>query len=87
MRVVSSGSSRSLSDPATMNFDYSTLDLAFASRSDWEERQTVRDLPSLNREEQALYDDLRDNRLRMNLRLEQEKVGFRWVEAALRGLG
>jgi hypothetical protein len=47
----------------------------------------VRDLPRLNREEQALYDDLRDNRLRKNLRLEQEKVGFGWVEAALVGLG
>jgi len=47
----------------------------------------VRDLPSLNREEQALYDDLRDNRLRKNLRLEQEKVGFGWVEAALGELG
>jgi hypothetical protein len=61
--------------------------LAFASQWDWEEKQTVRDLPRLNREEQALYDDLRDNRLRKNLRLEQEKVGFGWVEAALVGLG
>ena len=61
--------------------------LAFASQWDWEEKQTVRDLPRLNREEQALYDDLRDNRLRENLRLEQEKVGFGWVEAALGGLG
>jgi len=61
--------------------------LAFASQWDWEEKQTVRDLPRLKREEQALYDDLRDNRLRKNLRLEQEKVGFWWVEAALGGLG
>jgi hypothetical protein len=87
MRVVRSESSRSLSDLAAMNFDYSTLDLAFASQWDWEKKQTVRDLPRLNREEQTLYDDLRDNRLRKNLQLEQEKVGFGWVEAALRGLG
>jgi hypothetical protein len=37
----------------------------------------------LNREEEALYDDLRDNRIRKNLRLEQERIGFHWVEAAL----
>ncbi|SDF86784.1 Wadjet anti-phage system protein JetD domain-containing protein [Paraburkholderia phenazinium] len=60
--------------------------LAFRSQWDREEKQTVRDLPRLNREEQALYDDLRDNRLRSNLRLEQEKVGFGWVEVALGGL-
>ena len=33
--------------------------------------------------EQSLYDDLRDNRLRKGLRLEQEQIGFGWVEAAL----
>ncbi len=39
-------------------------------------RQTLRDLPRLNAlEEGALYDDLRDNRLRRNLRLEQERIG------------
>lgn len=66
--------------------DRETL-LAFASQWDREEKQTVRDLPRLNREEHALYDDLRDNRLRKNLRLEQEKIGFGWVEAALGKLG
>jgi hypothetical protein len=65
--------------------DRNTL-LAFASQWDREEQQTLRDLPRLNREERALYDDLRDNRLRKNLRLEQEKIGFGWVEAALAGL-
>jgi hypothetical protein len=30
---------------------------------------------------------LRDNRIRKNLRLEQERVGFGWVEAALKTLG
>ena len=34
-------------------------------------------------DEHALYDDLRDNRIRKNLRLEQERVGFGWVMAAL----
>ncbi|MFL9908609.1 Wadjet anti-phage system protein JetD domain-containing protein [Paraburkholderia sp. RL17-337-BIB-A] len=62
--------------------DRETL-LSFASQWDREEKQTTRDLPRLGRDEQALYDDLRDNRLRKNLRLEQEKIGFGWVEAAL----
>jgi len=34
-------------------------------------------------EEKSLYDDLRDNRMRKNLRLEQEKIGFGWVESGL----
>jgi hypothetical protein len=34
----------------------------------------------------ALYDDLRDNRMRRNLRLEQERIGFGWVESALAAL-
>ena len=48
-----------------------------------EAKQTLRDLPRLNVEECALYDDLRDNRLNLNLRLEQERIGFGWIEAAL----
>lgn len=48
-----------------------------------EEKPTQRDLRRLNAAESALYDELRDNRLRRNLRLEQEKIGFAWVEAAL----
>ncbi|REE20747.1 hypothetical protein B0G71_3885 [Paraburkholderia sp. BL27I4N3] len=66
--------------------DRETL-LAFESQWDREDKQTLRDLPRLNRDEGALYDDLRDNRLRANLRLEQEKIGFGWVEAALGKLG
>jgi hypothetical protein len=34
----------------------------------------------------ALYDELRDNRIRNNLRLEQEMIGFGRVEATLREL-
>ena len=48
-----------------------------------EEQQTLRDLPRLNADENALYDDLRDNRIRKNLRLEQEKIAFGWVQLAL----
>ncbi|SIT14305.1 Wadjet anti-phage system protein JetD domain-containing protein [Achromobacter sp. MFA1 R4] len=34
-------------------------------------------------EEAALYDDLRDDRFRPQLRLEQERIGYRWLCAAL----
>ena len=49
-----------------------------AHKSLWgrEPRQEIRDLPRLDSEEQALYDDLRYNRLRDQLRFEQERVGF-----------
>jgi Uncharacterized protein conserved in bacteria len=65
--------------------DRQTL-MAFESQWDREDKQTLRDLPRLTQGEQMLYDDLRDNRLRKNLRLEQEKIGFGWVEAALQKL-
>jgi hypothetical protein len=65
--------------------DRATL-LAFESLWGREQKQTVRELPRLSREECALYDDLRYNRLRPNLRLEQERIGFTWVESALDGL-
>ena len=41
------------------------------------------DLPRLTAAERSLYDELRDNRFRESLRLEQERIGFRWVKAAL----
>ena len=65
--------------------DRATL-LAFEMLWGEEERQTLRDLPRLNPAEKALYDDLRDNRIRRNLRLEQERIGFGWVESALSAL-
>ncbi|MCC6440350.1 MAG: hypothetical protein IT476_06960 [Rhodanobacteraceae bacterium] len=34
-------------------------------------------------EEATLYDDLRDDRIRPQLRLEQERIGYRWLCAAL----
>lgn len=42
-----------------------------------------RDLHRLTADELALYDDLRDNRLRPNLRLEQERIRFGWVQSAV----
>ncbi len=51
-----------------------------------ETAQVRHDLPGLTPVEAALFDDLRDNRLRPNLRLEQERVGFHRVEAALAGV-
>lgn len=62
--------------------DRNTL-LAFATLWGEEEKQSLRDLPRLNPEETALYNDLRDNRIRKHLRLEQEMIGFSWVESAL----
>jgi hypothetical protein len=65
--------------------DRKTL-LAFEPLWGEEEKQTLRDLPRLTPDEAALYDDLRDNRIRKNLRLEQERIGFGWVETALAAL-
>ncbi len=44
---------------------------------------TQRDLPRLTAAESALYDDLRGQRIQSNLRLEQERIGFAWLETAL----
>ncbi|WP_260292475.1 DUF3322 domain-containing protein [Sedimenticola hydrogenitrophicus] len=52
-----------------------------------EETQHTHDLPRLTEQERDLFDDLRDNRIRPGLRLEQERIGFAFVEAALRGIG
>ena len=65
--------------------DGATL-LTFEMQWGEEGRRTLRELPRLNAEDGAPYDDLRDNRLRRNLRLEQERIGFGWVEAALAAL-
>lgn len=65
--------------------DRATL-LAFETLWGEEDKQTLRELPRLIPEECALYDDLRDNRLRKKLRLEQERIGFGWVEAAIAAL-
>lgn len=43
-------------------------------------------LTRLTAEESAVYDDLRSDRLAPRLRLEQERVGFGWLQAHLRDL-
>lgn len=45
-----------------------------------------RDLLRLTADERAVYDSLRDNRIRPGLRLEQERIGFGWVCQALAAL-
>lgn len=48
-----------------------------------EDHPTDRDLLRLRPEEAVLYDDLRFNRLGTDVRLEQERIGFRWLGKAL----
>jgi hypothetical protein len=48
-----------------------------------EAQAQLRDLPRLRSSETAVYNTLRDNRLRAGLRLEQERIGFGWVQQAL----
>ena len=62
--------------------DHATL-LAHAAQWGTEPQPVGRDLPRLNAEESAVYNGLRDNRLRPNLRLEQERIGFGWLQQAL----
>lgn len=63
-------------------------DTLMAHGAQWgeETEPVLHDLHRLTVEECALFDDLRDNRIRKNLRLEQERVGFRCVTDALRCL-
>lgn len=67
-----------LMDPATLH----------ACQPLWgeEAQQTTIGLTRLNRDEMALYNDLRDNRIRKNLRIEQELISFGLVESALQRL-
>jgi hypothetical protein len=59
-----------------------------AHRVHWidEPQPTRRDLPRLSPVEAALYDELRHDRLGRAVRLEQEKIGFDWIGAALEKL-
>ena len=45
-----------------------------------------RDLLRLTPAERSVYDQLRDNRIQPGLRLEQERIGFGWVQQALAGV-
>ncbi len=51
-----------------------------------EPTQKSHDLHRLTPEERTLYDDLRDNRIRNQLRLEQERIGFPWLTRALQAM-
>ena len=44
------------------------------------------DLPRLTPAESAVFNDLRDNRLQAQLRLEQERISFGWLQRALAAL-
>ncbi|MGB1561775.1 MAG: Wadjet anti-phage system protein JetD domain-containing protein [Sinimarinibacterium flocculans] len=48
-----------------------------------EDSQELRDLTRLTAEESSLFNDLRDNRLGLRVRLEQERIGFGLLMAAL----
>lgn len=68
---------------ASFLMDYATLE---AHKSFWgfEDKPLRTDLNRLTTDEQALYNELRDNRIRERLRLEQERVGFGWLASRLR---
>jgi hypothetical protein len=70
---------------ASLLMDRETL---LEHRLHWgEEAEPARhDLPRLTTEEAAVYDELRFDRLRPSLRLEQERVGFGWLNERLAGL-
>jgi hypothetical protein len=67
---------------ASFLMDRETL---LAHRLHWgeEPEPAHHDLPRLTPEEAAVYDDLRFDRLRPRLRLEQERVGFGWLSERL----
>ena len=56
-----------------------------AHRAHWgeEPEPAQQDLLRLTAQEATLYDDLRFDRLQPRLRLEQERVGFGWLNAQL----
>jgi hypothetical protein len=65
--------------------DRATVDahVAFWGREDKPQRA---DLHRLTQEKLRLYDDLRDNRIREGLRLEQEHLSFGWVRERIEQL-
>ena len=66
--------------------DRATLD-AHAAVWGTEDKPLRIDLHRLTPDERALYDDLRDNRIRPGLRLEQERIGFGWLADRLGEIG
>jgi len=65
--------------------DRATLD-AHAAIWGSEDKPLRADLHRLTPEESALYNDLRDNHIRAGLRLEQEHIGFHWLNQRLQQL-
>lgn len=65
--------------------DSDTL-MAHAALWGEEPQALLRDLPRLSGDERAVFDALRDKRLGSHVRLEQERIGFGWVQRALAGL-
>ena len=61
-----------------------------AHRDFWGEEpqphRSLEDLKCLKLEEQLLYGDLRENRLGVNIRLEQERIGFKYVCEAVKSV-
>jgi hypothetical protein len=57
--------------------------LAHTAQWGEEPQPLLRDLPRLTEAERALFDELRDNRLALRVRLEQERIGFGWLQQAL----
>jgi len=74
--------------PQTVSFlmDRNTL-MEFESLWGEEDSPTRRELSRLDGFEKALYQDLRDDRIRPRLRLEQERIAYAYVLGALSGLG
>lgn len=66
--------------------DRATL-LAHPAQWVQEPQPALRDLPRLDAAEAALFDALRCNRLGVSVRLEQERIGFGWLQKVLVGLG
>lgn len=68
----------------SMLMDRATLE---AHRALWVKEPAARrftgTLERLNNGERALFEDLRDNRLGERVRLEQERIGYGWLRAAL----
>ena len=74
-----------LSHAQSFLMDSDTL-MAHASLWGEEPQALLRDLARLSRDERAVFDALRDQRLGLRVRLEQERIGFGWVQRALAAL-
>ena len=74
-----------LPDMKSLLMDEATL-MLHADHWGHEPKAEKRDLPRLTAKERDVYDTLRDNRVRAGVRLEQERIGFGWVEQAIAAL-